>query len=97
MEVPVGFSFPLREIGFVCRQKDADSVFNRYVFDDETGIRIDKECKKIPSDHYDQMGFLDFKKVSCHCITYVTFDSNFAALRSSSAKFIAPAIILLSY
>ena len=36
------------------------------------GIRIDKECKKIPSDHYDQMGFLDFKKVSCHCITYVT-------------------------
>ena len=24
VEVPVGFSFPLREIGFVCRQKDAN-------------------------------------------------------------------------
>ena len=25
VEVPVGFSFPPREIGFVCRQKDVDS------------------------------------------------------------------------
>ena len=24
VEVPVGFSFPPREIGFVCRQKDAN-------------------------------------------------------------------------
>ena len=56
------------------------------------GIRIDKECKKIPSDHYDQMGFLDFKKVSRLYYICNFFDSNFAALRSSSAKFIAPAI-----
>ena len=37
VEVPVGFSFPLREIGFVCRQKDADSALIAPFFDDETG------------------------------------------------------------
>ena len=36
VEVPVGFSFPLREIGFVCRQKDADSALIAPFFDDET-------------------------------------------------------------
>jgi 16S rRNA (cytosine(1402)-N(4))-methyltransferase len=37
VEVPIGFSFPLREIGFVCRQKDADSALIAPFFDDETG------------------------------------------------------------
>lgn len=37
VEVPVGFSFPLREIGFVCRQKDTDSALIAPFFDDETG------------------------------------------------------------
>ena len=36
VEVPVGFSFPLREIGFVCRQKDTDSALIAPFFDDET-------------------------------------------------------------
>ena len=36
VEVPVGFSFPLREIGFVCRQKDADSALIAPFFDDKT-------------------------------------------------------------
>ena len=36
VEVPIGFSFPLREIGFVCRQKDADSALITPFFDDET-------------------------------------------------------------
>ena len=36
VEVPVGFSFPLREIGCVCRQKDADSALIAPFFDDET-------------------------------------------------------------
>ena len=36
VEVPVGFSFPLREIGFVCRQKDADSALIAPFFDDGT-------------------------------------------------------------
>ena len=53
------------------------------------GIRTDKECKKIPSDHCDQMGFLDFKKVSCHCITYVTF------LTQTSLRFVRVAQNLL--
>ena len=36
VEVPVGFSFPLREIGFVCRQKDADLTLIAPFYDDET-------------------------------------------------------------
>ena len=37
MEVPVGFSFPPREIGFVCRQKDADLDLIAPFFGEELG------------------------------------------------------------
>ena len=42
MEVPVGFSFPLREIGFVCRQKDADSALIAPFLMMKQSIRINK-------------------------------------------------------
>ena len=37
VEVPVGFSFPPREIGFVCRQKDADLDLIAPFFGEELG------------------------------------------------------------
>ncbi|MEE0743788.1 MAG: substrate-binding domain-containing protein, partial [Blautia faecis] len=90
VEVPVGFSFPLREIGFVCRQKDADSALIAPFFDDETE-HPDKSrnVKKFPSDHCDQMGILNFKKVSYHCITCVT------SLTQTSLRFVRVAQNLL--
>ena len=39
VEVPVGFSFPLREIGFVCRQKDVDMDLIMPFFWEDKGIK----------------------------------------------------------
>ena len=47
VEVPVGFSFPLREIGFVCRQKDADSALIAPFFDDGTA-HPDEDSNRYP-------------------------------------------------
>ena len=39
VEVPVGFSFPPREIGFVCRQKDVDMDLIMPFFWEDKGIK----------------------------------------------------------